>query len=195
MVYRSDEDRGISGAIGTLAGLIPSPVYQRNRAILRFKYWMSGNLPDDFEMDDLSDSEPAADSTTTKNPTETDKSWFNNFGVKSEKKLLGISIPILGRKKANSDLIKSKTLTDGVDHEKDSKSLENRSDSMVLEDQSSCVVNGGLISSIYADRMSIVTKLDDQNLNDAMDDWSGRFFRFLAFMSLFLCMMDKLLLV
>ncbi|CAH8873645.1 unnamed protein product [Trichobilharzia szidati] len=168
--YRSDEERGLSGAIGTLAGLIPSPAYQRNRSILRLKYWLNSGAEDiDLEEDSEEDSDSAGQAAA-----KLEKQAPNTV---KEKRFLGIKFPT--RRTATSD---SKTTIQSV-RENDSKSdMASMSTSQndltdsstpTPEDDSRCVMNSTVLSSIYADRMSGLTKPTDPSSLSAINEWSA----------------------
>ncbi|VDP28097.1 unnamed protein product [Schistosoma mattheei] len=169
--YRSDEERGLSGAIGTLAGLIPSPIYQRNRAILRLKYWLTSGT-EDIELEEDSTDSDSTGSTVNKTEKPTNKS--------KEKRFLGIKFPTL----KNAHFGSRSTSPSGRDtNQADSKSEltsvntseGDLTDGVVStpEDDSRCVMNSTVLSSAYGDRMSGLTKPTDLSSVNAINEWSA----------------------
>ncbi|CAH8625671.1 unnamed protein product [Heterobilharzia americana] len=168
--YRSDEERGLSGAIGTLAGLIPSPVYQRNRAILRLKYWLNSGT-EDIELEE--DSEEDSDSTKQTSV----KLEKRSSSTVKEKKFLGIKFPTF--RTSSSDSKSAIQLVRETDSKSESISMSTSqtdlTDSAILtpEDDSRCVMNSTVLSSIYAGRMSGLTKPTDPSSITAINEWSA----------------------
>ncbi|XP_018655416.1 cell polarity protein [Schistosoma mansoni] len=167
----SDEERGLSGAIGTLAGLIPSPIYQRNRAILRLKYWLTSGT-EDIEFEEDSTDSDSTGSTVIKTEKPTNKS--------REKKFLGIKFPTL----KNTHFSSRSTSPSGRDtNQTDSKSELTSVDTSegdltngvvyTPEDDSRCVMNSTVLSSAYGDRMSGLTKPTDLSSANAINEWSA----------------------
>ncbi|CAH8676925.1 Maguk P55 sub member [Schistosoma haematobium] len=169
--YRSDEERGLSGAIGTLAGLIPSPIYQRNRAILRLKYWLTSGT-EDIELEEDSTDSDSTGSTVNKAEKPTNKS--------KEKRFLGIKFPTLKNAHFGSRSISpSSRDTNQTDSKSELTSVNTSegdlTDGVVStpEDDSRCVMNSTVLSSAYGDRMSGLTKPTDLSSANAINEWSA----------------------
>ncbi|KAH8867259.1 MAGUK p55 subfamily member 5 [Schistosoma japonicum] len=170
--YRSDEDRGLSGAIGTLAGLIPSPIYQRNRAILRLKYWLSSGTEDiELEEQNSTDSDSPGP-TLVKAEKSTNKS--------KERKFLGIKFPTLRNAHSGSrSTLPSVRDTNQAGSKSDLTSVNTSQSDLTdaslptPEDDSRCVMNSTVLSSAYADRMSGLAKPTDSSSEHAISEWSA----------------------
>ncbi|CAH8563944.1 unnamed protein product [Schistosoma turkestanicum] len=169
--YRSDEDRGLSGAIGTLAGLIPSPIYQRNRAILRLKYWLNSEGEEIELEDDSTDSD-----STASNIVKVEKST----GKVKQKKFLGIKVSTL----KNPHIVSRPALPSNHDirkaYSKNDLTSVNTSEVDLSdiavptpEDDSRCVMNSTVLSSAYGDRLSGLTKPTDPSSASAINEWSA----------------------
>ncbi|CAL8077718.1 unnamed protein product [Calicophoron daubneyi] len=152
--YRSDEETGITGALGTLAGLIPSPIYQRHRAILRLQYWLSSGA-EDVELEEDPSDEEDSDGRVGQ---------VSKAGAAhKEKRFLGIKIFFARRKGSSVSGSQADLSADGkndIEGEDSSESLQ-------------YLVNSALVNSIYAGRMPGQAKISAQPTEEAIHEWSA----------------------
>ncbi|CAH8588229.1 unnamed protein product [Dicrocoelium dendriticum] len=162
--YRSDENVGLAGSVGTLAGLIPSPIYQRQRAILRLQSWLNSGA-EDVELDeDVSDIEPEGDHREYKE---------NCNVVTKDKRFLGMKLPFL-KSKSPQNTRAHVNETHNVSRESEDTNERDPVDSTSPgHEPPSYLINSALVSSIYAGRMSGQSKLTIQPSEGAIEEWSA----------------------
>ncbi|VDP82025.1 unnamed protein product [Echinostoma caproni] len=171
--YRSDDDNGLTGAVGTLAGLIPSPIYQRQRAILRLQYWLDHGTEDIELEEEPSDTEnvgPDTDSLSVQSPEGTDKK-------STGKRFLGMKLSFLDKRnkpaRSKTDTVSTTTPAPPAPTQPGTENATTASTTEDEDDRAPCLINSALLSSIYAGRLSGHTKPSTQLTEGAMDEWSA----------------------
>ncbi|KAG5452706.1 MAGUK p55 sub member 5 [Clonorchis sinensis] len=160
--YRSDEETGITGAVGTLAGLIPSPVYQRHRAVLRLQSWLNSGSEDVELEDEPSDLELESEHRENKENV-------SSVSPISEKRFLGIKLPF-GKKKSGSTISQPKVTGGTLEDPGQSKDV---ADPDASGDTTQYLVNSTLINSIYDGRMSGQIRPSGQLTEGVFEEWAA----------------------
>ncbi|KAF5402984.1 MAGUK p55 subfamily member 5, partial [Paragonimus heterotremus] len=163
--YRSDEETGLTGAVGTLAGLIPSPIYQRQRAILQLQSLLNSGAEDIELEEEPSDLELDRDQREGKENA-------TNIETKG-KSFLGIKFSFSKYRGDKRDKTQNSLTGSAVDLRKDPQDTRDSNETEATTEQTNYVINSALVSSIYAGRMSGHDRPTGQPSEGAIEEWSA----------------------
>ncbi|KAF7258279.1 hypothetical protein EG68_04461 [Paragonimus skrjabini miyazakii] len=163
--YRSDEETGLTGAVGTLAGLIPSPIYQRQRAILQLQSLLNTGAEDVELEEEPSDLEHDRDQREGKENA-------TNIETKG-KSFLGIKFSFSKYRGAKRDTTQNSLTGSAVDLRKDPQDTRDSNEAETTTEPTNYLINSALVSSIYAGRMSGHDRPTVQPSEGAIEEWSA----------------------